>query len=76
MPNILQPSFTSQKNLELFISQIEDPDIRELLFQQLENILVVGALPNDSSVSQTKRSDFFNEVEKLIEKKLGGKDEN
>lgn len=76
MPNILQPSLNSQKNLEQFIAQIQDKDIQSLLKQQLENILIVGALPNDSPVSQAKRSDFFSDVEKLIEKKLGGQDEN
>jgi hypothetical protein len=76
MANIFKPTENSAENINHFIDTIEDPDLKEVLIEQWRNIVLVGRLESASDSSQQLRSAFFEAIKAVIEKKIGGQNEN
>ncbi len=73
MPDILKPEKNSKENILLFIETIEDEELRNLLKNNIEKILAIGA---DQDPDRTNRNSFFEAIGNLINTKTGGDDEN
>lgn len=73
MPGILKPEKGSKENILLFLETFEDEELRELIKDNIENILAVGA---DEDADRTRRTSFFDAIGQLIEKRSGGNNEN
>jgi hypothetical protein len=73
MPGILKPEKSSNENILLFLETVEDEELRELIINNIENILAVGA---DEDADRSLRTSFFDAISRLIEKRTGGNNEN
>lgn len=73
MSGILKPEKSSNENILLFLETVEDEELRELIKNNIENILAVGA---DEDADRSHRTSFFDAISRLIEKRSGGNDEN
>ncbi len=69
MPDILKPDKNSRENILLFLDTIEDEDLRQLLIDNIEHILLVGA---EQDQNRNHRTTFFQAIEQLIETKSSG----
>ncbi len=68
MPDIMQPDKSSRENIQLFLSTIEDVEIRNLIETHLEDILAVGA---EQDPNRDHRNSVFQAIQQLIEQRLG-----
>jgi len=73
MPEVLQPDKTSRENIQLFLDSIEDEELRQLIEENLDQILAIGA---ERGSTQDQRETFFSAVSDMIEKRLRGTNEN
>jgi len=72
MTDVMQADKSSRDNIAIFLNTIDDEDLRALLQSQIDNILAVGANPSD----QSRRQEFFNAVQELINQKMGENSED
>jgi hypothetical protein len=67
MPDILKPDKNNRENILLFLETIDDTDLRQLMIDNLEHILGVGAYQDKN---KNHRMAFFQAIDQLIETKL------
>ena len=70
MPDILDPTMNSRDNLHRFLDAVENAELRQVLRNQLNQILTVGARGLSDDVSEQSREQFFRAIEELIEMRL------
>jgi len=70
MPDTLDPAMNSRDNLDCFLDAVESTELRQMLRDQLNQILTVGARGLSDDVSQQSREQFFRAIEELVEMRL------
>ncbi len=73
MPGVLKPEKSSKENILLFLETIEDEELRDLIKNNIENILAVGS---EEDIERSNRNSFFEAISQLIDKRIGGSDAN
>jgi hypothetical protein len=62
MTGIMKPDKSSRENIELFLESLENEDLKRILLDHIEDILVVGA----GSDNGDHRDAFFSVVQAFI----------
>lgn len=69
MTDILKPDKTSRENILLFLDSIDDEELRKVMIDNLDHILMVGA---DIDSDRNHRNTFFQAISQLIESRITG----